>query len=180
MPEIIEQYAYRDGAEGAYRRLADQIADAARLGRLPYPFESTYQFEGVEFSHGRSTVQGQFDGTVTEIGDMLRIEGTASFSFLDRFTDPVDLRAFSASLRESPDRLWRLLQHVGAFAGIGEGPQGPELEIDEDDVSRIFMFVSELGGTACPITGDWKAGFLAQVFKNQAKSHCTAPQGQTR
>ena len=66
------------------------------------------------------------------------------------------------------------------FAGIGEGPQGPEFEIDEDGVSRIFMFVSELGGTACPITGDWKAGFLAQVFKNQAKSHCTAPQGQTR
>ncbi|MEY3307055.1 MAG: hypothetical protein RLZZ413_1093, partial [Pseudomonadota bacterium] len=157
-----------------------QIADAARRKIFPYDFGSAYQFEGVEFSHGRATVTGQFDGTATDIGDMLRIEGTARFSFLDRFTDPVDLRAFSALLRESPDRLWRLLQHVGAFVGIGEGPQGPELAIDEDDVSWIFMFVSELGGTAYPITGDRKAGFLAQVFKDGAKSFYTAPQGQTR
>jgi hypothetical protein len=101
------------------------------------------------------------------------------FYFLDRFTDPVDLREFSAFLRESPDRLWRLLQHVGAFVGIGEGPQGPKLKIDEDDVSRIFMFVSDLGGTAYPITGEWKAGFLAQVFKDRAKSNYSATQGQT-
>jgi hypothetical protein len=179
LPEIIEQYAYRNGAEGAYRRLADQIADEARSKNFPYDFGSAYQFEGIEFSHGRATVQGQFDGTVTEIGDMLRIEGTASFYFLDRFTDPVDLREFSAFLRESPDRLWRLLQHVGAFVGIGEGPQGPKLKIDEDDVSRIFMFVSDLGGTAYPITGEWKAGFLTQVFKDRAKSNYSATQGQT-
>jgi hypothetical protein len=180
LPEIIEQYAYRNGAEGAHRRLAGQIAEEARSKNFPYDFGSAYQFEGIEFSHGRATVQGQFDGTVTEIGDMLRIEGTASFYFLDRFTDPVDLRAFSAFLRESPDRLWRLLQHVGAFVGIGEGPQGPKLKIDEDDVSWIFMFVSELGGTAYPITGEWKAGFLAQVFKDRAKSNYSATQGQTR
>jgi hypothetical protein len=180
LPEIIEQYAYRNGAEGAYRRLADQIADAARSKNFPYDFGSAYQFEGIEFSHGRATVKGKFDGTVTETGDMFRIEGTARFSFLDRFTDPVGLRAFSASLRKSPDRLWRLLQQVGAFVGIGEGPQGPQLEVDEDDVSWIFMFVSERDGTAYPIAGDWKAGFLAQVFKDRAKSHYTAPQGQTR
>lgn len=33
--EIIDQYAWKDGTEGAFRRLADQLADRARVGDLP-------------------------------------------------------------------------------------------------------------------------------------------------
>jgi SPP1 gp7 family putative phage head morphogenesis protein len=110
--EIIEQYAYQDGTEGAFRRLADQIADRARAGDFPYDFEAPYDFEGVEFSHGDATVRGQFGGTATVSGGMVHIEGVARFQFEDGFTDPVDLREFSAWLRSAPTgcgdcfRLW--------------------------------------------------------------------------
>lgn len=175
LQEIVEQYAYGDGIEGAFRRLSDQIADEARAGDLPYDFESTYDFEGVEFSHGDATVRGRFEGAVTEIGDMLRIDGTARFWFEDRFTDPVDLREFSAWLRERPDRLRRLIQSAGALVGIGDGPEGPELQIDEDDVSSIFMTISELSGTAYPITGEWEAEFHAAAFRDRNRSHYWDP-----
>lgn len=168
--EIIARYAYKDGGEGAFRRLADQIVKAARKGDLPYSFEGSYNFEDVEFSHGDATVRGRFEGSVIEVGDMLTINGTARFRFEDRFTDPVDLREFSAWLRERPDRLWRILQSAGALVGIGGGPQGAEFRIDEDDVSSIFMAISELGGAAYPIIGEWEAGFYAEVFRDQAQS----------
>lgn len=173
--EIIEQYAYGDGIEGAFRRLADQIADEARAGDLPYDFESTYDFESVEFSHGDATIRGRFVGAVTGIGDMLRIDGTARFWFEDRFTDPADLREFSAWLRERPDRLRRLIQSAGALVGIGDGPQASGLQIDEDDVSSILMTISELGGTAYAVTGTWEAEFHAAAFRDRRRSHYRDP-----
>lgn len=173
--EIIYQYAYKDGTEGAFRRLADQLADRARVGDLPYDFEAPYDFGGVEFSHGNATVRGQFGGTATVSGDMVYIEGMARFRFEDRFTDPVDLREFAAWLRERPDRLWRLLQTVGDLVGIGSGPQDAPLEIDENDVSSIFMAVSELGGTAYAITGEWEAHFQATVSQDRNRSQYWDP-----
>lgn len=61
LPEIrhlrktAEQYAWNDGALGAFRRLADQIADAARQsekGPFSQDFEGLYDFGNVEFSPG--------------------------------------------------------------------------------------------------------------------------------
>ncbi len=175
LQEIIAQYAYKDRAEGAFRRLADQLADRARAGDLPYEFEAPYDFEDVAFSHGDATVRGQFVGTATASGDMVNIEGMARFGFEDRFTDPVDLREFSSWLRERPDRPWRLLQNVGALAGIGSGPQSAPLQVDENDVSSIFMAISELGGTAYTITGEWEAHFQAAVFQDRNRSHYPDP-----
>lgn len=173
--KIVVQYAYKDGTEGAFRRLADQLADRARVGDLPYDFEAPYDSEGVEFSHGDATVRGQFDGTATVSGDMVYIEGMARFRFEDRFTDPIDLREFAAWLGERPDRLLRLLQTVGDLVGIGSGPQGAPLEIDENDASSIFMAVSELGGTAYTITGEWEAHFHASVSKDRNRSQYWDP-----
>lgn len=173
--EIVDQYAYKDGTEGAFRRLADQIADRARVGDLPYDFEAPYDFEGVEFSHGDATVQGRFSGTAMVSGDMVQIEGVARFRFKDYSTDPVDLREFSAWLRERPDRFWRLLQTVGDLVGIGGGPQGAPLEIDENDVSSILMAVSELGGTSYTITGEWEAHFRAAVHRERNRSRYWDP-----
>jgi Phage Mu protein F like protein len=94
LQEIIEQYAYRDGKEGAYRRLSNQIADAAReavSGNFHYDFELPYDFGDVEFSHGFGTVSGLFVGTVSLDGNILRIAGKTDFSFTDEFKDPAGM-----------------------------------------------------------------------------------------
>lgn len=173
LDEIIQQYAYMDGNEGVYRRLADQIADAARKGALPYSFYFTYDFKAVEFSHGESTVSGVFDGSVRQSQKMLNIEGAAQFTFQDVFTDPADMRSIVAWIRERPDKLLRLSQRFFQIFGFGNGPQGEELDIDQDDVEAIFFAISELGGTAYNIVGDWKADFRASVLIESGTSQYT-------
>lgn len=92
--EIAEQYAWNDGAQGAFRRLADQIADAARRaesGAFSYDFEAVYDFGSVEFSHGDGVVRGVFTGAVDSRGAILQIRGATGFEFSDRFEDPLGL-----------------------------------------------------------------------------------------
>ena len=98
--EIAERYAYEVGTkdrpdgEGAFRRLAGQIATEARktaYGAFIYPFRGSYDFGAVQFSHGGGTVFGEFQGFVTDNGDLLRISGEAWFTFTDTFTDPLGL-----------------------------------------------------------------------------------------
>lgn len=94
LQEIVEQYAYNDGDEGAYRRLSNQIADAARevrVGNFSYQFGLPYDFGDVEFSHGFGTVSGLFEGTVALDGNILKIFGNTVFSFTDEFKDPVGI-----------------------------------------------------------------------------------------
>ena len=91
--EIAEQYAYGTFPDGVFRRLADQIADEAREtgpGQLVYPFEGSYDFVGVQFSHGDGSVFGTFSGIVEDRGSMLAIAGESRFDFVDKFADPVD------------------------------------------------------------------------------------------
>lgn len=92
--EIAEQYAWNDGAQGAFRRLTDQIADAARRsesGSFSYDFEGVYDFGNVEFSHGDGVVRGVFSGTVESRGVMLQVRGSTEFEFSDIFEDPLGL-----------------------------------------------------------------------------------------
>ena len=94
LQEIVEQYAYNDGQEGAYRRLSNQIADAAReagTGSLLVNFGRSYDFGSVEFSHGDATVEGTFVGTVMRDGNILKIQGETQFFFTDDFVDPVSM-----------------------------------------------------------------------------------------
>lgn len=92
--EIAKHYAYSTGDEGAFRRLSNQIADAARKvrsGSFSYAFEAPYDFGDVEFSHGWGVVKGIFSGIVTTQERILRISGESQFAFSDRFQDPVGL-----------------------------------------------------------------------------------------
>lgn len=92
--EIAEQYAYDDGIEGAFRRLADQIADEARKGgsrNFTYDFEFVYDFSSVDFAHGDGTVRGVFVGSATRNGPMMTINGSTRFEFHDIFQDPFDI-----------------------------------------------------------------------------------------
>lgn len=174
--DIVELYAYETGTEGAFRRLSDQIADRARTApstSVHVDFENTYHFGDVAFSHGRSTVYGAFDGTAVQRGDMLSIEGESTFHFRDVFTDPLDLRQLSAWLKENPLSFWRLVDFIRvAYAVSGAAPLPPDFfkKVDVEDVSGIFRFISEVGGTRYEIVDDWTASFRADVFRDRELS----------
>lgn len=174
--DIVELYAYETGTEGAFRRLSDQIADRARTApstSVRVDFDNTYHFGDVAFSHGRSTVFGAFDGTAVKRGDMLSIEGESTFHFRDAFTDPLDLRQFSAWLKANPLSFWRLVDLIRvAYAVSGAAPLPPDFfkKVDVEDVSSIFRFISEVGGTRYELADDWTASFRADVFQNEELS----------
>ncbi|MFN0115325.1 MAG: phage minor head protein [Paracoccaceae bacterium] len=89
---IAEQYAYRDGDEGVFHRLAGQIASNARQqgeGAISHEFRNAYDFGPVAFSHGCGVVRGYFSGVIRRHGSMLAISGRADFFISDRFGDPV-------------------------------------------------------------------------------------------
>lgn len=92
--EIAEEYAFNTGTRGAFRRLSGQIASAARdqgPGAVVYDFNDSYDFGGVEFSHGGGTVRGIFVGIAKDRGEMLAIHGESTFWFSDEFVDPLRL-----------------------------------------------------------------------------------------
>lgn len=101
---------------------------------------------------------------------MLSISGEAVYEFSDRFTDSLDLREFWAGLREQPDRIRRIAQAAGANRGLGTPPIGRAFDADPDNVSNLFHAISEVGGTAYPITGRWRSAMVASVFKDPSKS----------
>lgn len=80
--------------EGAFRRLADQIADETRKcgsRNFTYGFEFVYDFGSVDFAHGDGTVRGVFVGSVTRNGSMMIINGNTRFEFHDISQDPFDV-----------------------------------------------------------------------------------------
>ncbi len=174
--DIAEVYAYETGTEGAFRRLSDQIAEKARnssSGSVHVDFGRAYDFGDVAFSHGYSSVYGAFEGTVVQRGDMLSIEGESEFHFRDVFTDPLDLRQFSAWLEANPLSFWRLVDLIRvAYAVSGVAPLPPDFfeKVDVEDVSSIFRFISEVGGTRYEIVEDWTASFRADVFRDPESS----------
>ncbi len=151
----------------------DQIADKARnssSGSVHVDFGRAYDFGDVSFSHGYSSVYGAFDGTAVQRGDMLALEGEPEFHFRDVFTDPLDLRQFSAWLEANPLSFWRLvdLTRVAyAVSGVAPPPPGFSEKVDVEDVSSIFRFISEVGGTRHEIVDEWTSSFRADVFQNR-------------
>ncbi len=170
LSEVTKHWAIR---HGALQRWSTQIISRARLvgsGRLSASFSNSYGFERVEFSHGDSVVSGDFEGLVIKNGSMLKISGRTTYRFSDAFTDPIDLREFSAWLRERPDRARRLIQSVGALVGLSDGPQGNPLHLNPDEVSRLFGIISDLFGSRYEVQGHWESEFEASVFADRKLS----------
>lgn len=127
--EVAEQYAYQ---EGVFRRLSNQIADAARdagVGPLWYNFSGVYDFGSVQFSHGDSMVDGSFRGGVEVRGDMLLIKGENRFIFRDVFKDPLDM-----------DRIVGAEMEVGGtpYEISGEWTANFSAEIFKDETSSRY------------------------------------------
>ena len=107
---------------------------------------------------------------MTDHGSYLAISGVNRFRYEDVFTDPVNLRELSALLRESPGRLRILLAELRERFGLGSDENAEFDEIDPDDVSALFFRISEIGGTAYPVTGEWSSTFEAEVLKDRSRS----------
>lgn len=171
--EIAEHHAYGTGTEGAFRRLSDQIADAARdslSGSVHYDFDNSYDFGDVAFSHGRSTVHGTFDGTSERRGDMISIVGETKFNFYDVFTDPIDLRQFAAWLSSNPWTWWNFVRIAHTFANIAILPPDNSSRGETQDVASILQLLTELGGTSYDIVRNWTASFHADILADRTIS----------
>lgn len=139
-------------------------------GYFDAKFDNSYGFESIEFSHGDSVVKGKFSGSARDEAGLLTISGKTKYRFSDRFTDPTDVRGMVRWIRESPNRIRRLFQLVGNLLGVREGELSPEIEIDQDDVYKLFFLLTELGGTAYDITGSWISDMQAVIFKDESRS----------
>ncbi len=171
--EIAEHHAYGTGKEGAFRRLSDQIADAARESRsanVHNDFDNTYDFGGVAFSHGLSTIAGAFDGTAERRGDMISIAGETKFKFKDEFTDPIDLREFETKLSSSPSTWLHFLKLLYTITKIKTPPPYDTALENTDDVSNIIQFLTDLGGKKYDLTGSWTASFHADILVDRVIS----------
>jgi hypothetical protein len=168
--DVIQHYSYAVEGGGVLRRLAGQIAHAARSGEKSYTFENRYKFHSVTFSHGYSSVAGIFSGNVEQDQTMLAIQGPVSFRFYDRFTDPLDMRALLQLIRQTPGLFLQKLQETGVTMGLRTDPVEEADPVDQDNVWAIYMAVSEMGGTAFDIVGDWRGYFNARVLVNSARS----------
>jgi hypothetical protein len=90
--EIVQQYAFNDKEDGAFRRLAGQIADkaiSAKSGAFTLTVNNFYDFGSVQFSHGDGSVKGVFSGLAEKQGEIIKINGTTDFEFYDEFKDPL-------------------------------------------------------------------------------------------
>lgn len=81
--------------EHVFRGVERQVfkdARATKSGTLNDIFENTYPYYSVSFVHGRSTVEGSYNGSVTKKGNELHINVEVVYNFKDVFTDPLDIR----------------------------------------------------------------------------------------
>ena len=67
-------------------------------------FERSYEFENEKFAIGEATISGSFNGNITKNKDgSSHIEGTITYSFSDKFTDPYDLFNLTKGKEWNPD-----------------------------------------------------------------------------
>lgn len=118
------------------------------------------------FSHGDAVVRGVFRGRVTKHERIIAIEGTIEYTFQDVFTDPLDLREGTAYARRGLLQVYRVLRQLVVRLGVEEGPLLDLEEVDPDDVRRLFLIISEVGGTAYAVTGTWRSTFYAEVLRD--------------
>ena len=146
--EIVQEYAYFSNGDGAYHRLKGQIADWVRdYGEQTYRFDGTYSFTNIAYSHGKASVNGDFNGSIKSRGDMYEISGFCRFYFHDVFTDPVSIRQYLTGSSKVPAVL----------------------------TSRLDA-LSELGGEAYNVDGFWRAEFEARVLKDKSRSAYRGPE----
>lgn len=171
LKEIADHWAYKlkilreNWSPQIFKKARDKIN-----GYITEKFEQSYDFTGVEFSHGGSVVKGYFSGTVSEMNGLLTISGETEYRFSDRFTDPVDVGGLLALIRKSPNRIRILFQKLGNLTGIREGDIDSKIDVDKDDVYEAFMTLTEIGGNAYNIDGSWTSNLKATIFHDNERS----------
>jgi len=149
LQDVIDHYAYSVKEGGIFKKVNEQVIDAARKvrnGYFPYDFSGSYDFAPVSFPHGNSTVFGIFKGQVSEKNGMMKIDGTVEYFFDDDYTDPVGIR-----------------QHL--LAGTS----------DPAEVSEIVRYLTDGGGAVYAITDRWQTVLHAEARLNESESRFKKP-----
>jgi hypothetical protein len=177
LSDVIQHYSYAVEGGGVLRRLAGQIASAARRGETVYPFRSNYQFRPIQYAHGRATVSGQFSGRIGRDANMLTVQGPVRFMFYDRFTDPISVRSLAKLVAENLNAVIDRARSSGIdvendVAALDQMPDvRPSITNNEDPIVRaIVVWLTELGETAFDLHGAWQAYFNARVLVDGSRS----------
>lgn len=116
-------------ALGRFRnQILNKAIEAARMGRSRFDddFERPYDFGPVQYSLGRATLKGFFDGDVYMLEDRIGARGDATIEFYDVYKDP-------AGIEQTLNRV---------LAKLGAGPHALDLP--------------DITGTRYEITDRWQ------------------------
>ena len=101
--QFIDHFYYGNG-------FRDQVAAKARRvrsGHFSRSFRNKYDFLGVHFVLGDSTVSGAFTGFATEYPDgAVEFKGRADIEFFDEFHDPADFIILHALIQKPVATFW--------------------------------------------------------------------------
>lgn len=129
-------------------RFQDQIrknAAYAPLGVFQDNFDKSYGFINVIFSYGDSTVEGTFNGKITQLSDGTKlVSGNMYFRFSDTFKDPLDVGQTYVFLRNAIPYL---------------------TDIKEVDLAEWFKEATNLWQKPYLITGKWEMSFTSLVAR---------------
>lgn len=158
LAEIAEHWAY---GLGVLERWTSEIIREARdapSGSFTHYFNRSYAFEEVEYAHGGGSVNGVFTGQIARTSTTMVVSGTTAYRFSDKFTDPLDIREYA---REAVRRGWRSHEALFSLLITLVGLRADE---DADSLAQRLAFtLTEVGGTAYPITGGWTSELEATV-----------------
>ncbi len=138
LQDVID--ASREHVFKGVERQVFREARATLSGRLKDTFENTYRFYSVSFVHGRSTVEGRYNGSVTRIGNALHINAEVVYHFSDVFTDPLDIRELTGG------------------------------SSDLRAIRANELIDSELGGQYYDIVDSWTTRLTAVIHQDEKKS----------
>jgi SPP1 gp7 family putative phage head morphogenesis protein len=101
-------------------------------------WSNSYPFGDLVFSFGNVTIKGTFDGIASQNGDVMSVQASVYYTFMEDFTDPADMRDvfIGSELSKLPNNF------LGASA----------------------FFATECGGEIYNITGKWET-LLTDSFK---------------
>lgn len=150
----------RAAAEDALLNFREQIAKKAyevEDGPFTDSFENVYDFGSVQFSHGESTMTGEFTGEVKWVhGGVRRFIGKANISFKDTFKDPLDMIQVRERYNEYTGHVneW-LARHFNVSQELI-----PKIEITNEMVRE-----ADVGGSPYDILGKWEEEMAGEVIK---------------
>ena len=159
----------------SFSKFSDQLADKSRIineGDVSYSFNNGYDFSEVGYIHRISKINGSFQGNVKLINNYLHVLGKVNYKFSDRFTDPLSIRQ---TIAHTPINIISFIQKISKMTDFSVENltrlynNSPKYQ--SEDIIEWLRSLSEVGGKAYDITGQWDTQFEGVFDKDRSKSN---------